>query len=168
VTFALLGRSHVSHMTGDAGEVEIPKGIKALWNDERIQDDVYCRRALMIAAEAQRREQLLNFGPISNHPSAANPRHVSSKLAAMYLRKGLRARSIPPEYSRASPRDCVVEAGGRVYGFRNLFIRSSAVFATSGYANPTLTILALAVRFTAYFEGFAEREAVETGAEHAG
>lgn len=33
-----------------------------------------------------------------------------------------------------------------VFGLPNLFIASSAVFPTSGYANPTLTIVALAVR----------------------
>src|SRR5258706_6056035 len=155
-------------MTGDAAQVEIPKRIEALWNYERIQDGVYCRRALTIAAEAQRREQLLNFGPIFSHPSAADPCYGSSILAAMSLLKRLLARSIPPECSRASPRDGVVGAGGRVHGFCNLFISSSAVFATSDYANPTLTIVALAVRFTAHFKGLAEREAVETGAAYAG
>jgi choline dehydrogenase-like flavoprotein len=40
----------------------------------------------------------------------------------------------------------VVDANCRVHGVDNLFIASSSVFPTSGFANPTLTILALALR----------------------
>lgn len=44
----------------------------------------------------------------------------------------------------------VVDANCRVHGVSNLFVCSSAVFATSGQANPTLTIIALAVRLAQY------------------
>jgi hypothetical protein len=40
----------------------------------------------------------------------------------------------------------VVDRDSRVHGYRNLFIAGSSVFPTSGYANPTLTIVALALR----------------------
>lgn len=40
----------------------------------------------------------------------------------------------------------VVDRDGRVHGLENLFVAGSATFPTSGWANPTLTILALAVR----------------------
>jgi choline dehydrogenase-like flavoprotein len=40
----------------------------------------------------------------------------------------------------------VVDAEGRVHGVRNLFVAGSSVFPTGGYANPTLTIVALAIR----------------------
>jgi hypothetical protein len=46
----------------------------------------------------------------------------------------------------ASPRHGVVDADCRVHGIDNLFIAGSAVFPTSGQANPTLTIVALALR----------------------
>jgi choline dehydrogenase-like flavoprotein len=46
----------------------------------------------------------------------------------------------------ASPRQGVVDANCRVHGVDNLHIASSSVFPTAGMANPTLTILALAVR----------------------
>ena len=46
----------------------------------------------------------------------------------------------------ASPRQGVVDASCAVFGLPNLFVASSAVFPTSGHANPTLTIVALAVR----------------------
>jgi choline dehydrogenase-like flavoprotein len=40
----------------------------------------------------------------------------------------------------------VVDANCRVHGLANLFIASSTVFPTAGAANPTLTIVALALR----------------------
>jgi choline dehydrogenase-like flavoprotein len=40
----------------------------------------------------------------------------------------------------------VVDADLRVHGVRNLFVVGSSVFPTSGYANPTFTILALGLR----------------------
>jgi choline dehydrogenase-like flavoprotein len=44
------------------------------------------------------------------------------------------------------PREGVVDADGRVHGMRNLYVAGSAVFPTSSQANPTLTVVALAVR----------------------
>jgi choline dehydrogenase-like flavoprotein len=45
-----------------------------------------------------------------------------------------------------TPREGVVDGNCRVHGLHNLFIAGSAVFPTSGQANPTLTIVALALR----------------------
>jgi choline dehydrogenase-like flavoprotein len=44
------------------------------------------------------------------------------------------------------PKQGVVDEHCRVHGVSNLFIASSSVFPTGGYANPTLTIVALALR----------------------
>lgn len=44
------------------------------------------------------------------------------------------------------PRHGVVDADGRVHGVPNLYLTGSSVFPTSGYANPTLTVIALAHR----------------------
>ena len=44
------------------------------------------------------------------------------------------------------PRTGVVGKDCRVHGIANLYIAGSSVFSTSGYANPTLTIIALASR----------------------
>ncbi len=48
------------------------------------------------------------------------------------------------------PRCSVVDRDCRVHGVQNLFIASSAVFPTSGQANPTLTIVALSLRLAAH------------------
>ena len=45
-----------------------------------------------------------------------------------------------------SPKSGVVDVNCRVHGIANLYIASSSVFPTCGFANPTLTILALTLR----------------------
>jgi choline dehydrogenase-like flavoprotein len=44
------------------------------------------------------------------------------------------------------PRRGVTDGSGRVHGLANLHIAGSSLFPTAGWANPTLTILALALR----------------------
>jgi choline dehydrogenase-like flavoprotein len=44
------------------------------------------------------------------------------------------------------PRQGVVDPDGRVHGLANLYVAGSSVFPTSGAANPTLTVVALALR----------------------
>lgn len=46
------------------------------------------------------------------------------------------------------PQASVVDADCRVHAMENLFVAGSSVFATSGYANPTTTIVALALRLS--------------------
>lgn len=45
-----------------------------------------------------------------------------------------------------NPRQGVVDSNARVFATENLYIAGSSVFPTVGYANPTLTLVALAVR----------------------
>jgi choline dehydrogenase-like flavoprotein len=51
------------------------------------------------------------------------------------------------------PRQGVVDAQCNVHGVDNLFIAGSAVFPTSGHANPTLTLVALAIRLAERLRG---------------
>jgi choline dehydrogenase-like flavoprotein len=44
------------------------------------------------------------------------------------------------------PRRGVTDKDGRVHGLPNLWVAGSSLFPTGGWANPTLTILALALR----------------------
>jgi choline dehydrogenase-like flavoprotein len=52
----------------------------------------------------------------------------------------------------ASPAHGVVDADCKVHGTANLFVAGSSVFPTGGFANPTLTIVALAVRLAAHLK----------------
>lgn len=50
-------------------------------------------------------------------------------------------------------RDGVVDADGRVHGLENLYVGGASVFPTAGFANPTLTLLALATRLADHLLG---------------
>jgi choline dehydrogenase-like flavoprotein len=51
------------------------------------------------------------------------------------------------------PAHGVVDANCKVHGIANLHIAGSSVFPTSGAANPTLTIVALALRLADHLRG---------------
>ena len=55
------------------------------------------------------------------------------------------------------PAEGVVTADCNVFGYDNLFIAGSSVFSTSGWANPTLTIAALALRLADHLDASARR-----------
>jgi len=46
----------------------------------------------------------------------------------------------------SDPSNGVVDSAGRVFGLENLYLTGAGVFPSAGYANPTLTIVALARR----------------------
>ena len=52
----------------------------------------------------------------------------------------------------SDPRSSVVDAAGRVHGVRNLYIAGSSTFPTSSQANPTLTIVAMALRLAEHLK----------------
>ena len=56
----------------------------------------------------------------------------------------------------ADPRQGVVNADCRVHGISNLYVAGSSVFTTCGFANPTLTIVALAIRLADHLKGLRE------------
>jgi choline dehydrogenase-like flavoprotein len=82
--------------------------------------------------------------------------HLAARLAAEGIGRLERA-SGEPRFTDAShhmgttrmsdsPRTGVVDRDCRVHGLANLYIAGSSVFPTAGHANPTLTIVALALR----------------------
>jgi choline dehydrogenase-like flavoprotein len=56
----------------------------------------------------------------------------------------------------ADDSDGVVDDNCQVFGTQGLFVAGSSVFPTSGYANPTLTIVALSLRLAHHIAGFLE------------
>jgi choline dehydrogenase-like flavoprotein len=53
----------------------------------------------------------------------------------------------------ADPRAGVVDGDCRVHGLENLYVGGSSVFASTGYANPTYTIVQLALRLGDHLDG---------------
>lgn len=60
----------------------------------------------------------------------------------------------------ADPKSSVVDGDCRVHGVRNLYVAGSAVFPTSSQANPTLTIIALALRLGRHLRSMGEHGAL--------
>ena len=52
------------------------------------------------------------------------------------------------------PAQGVVDVNCRVHGMNNLYVAGSSVFPTSGFANPTLTLVALALRLADHLKAF--------------
>ena len=55
------------------------------------------------------------------------------------------------------PMKGVTDANARVHGVANLFITGSSLFPTAGFANPTLTIVALTLRLADHLAKEARR-----------
>lgn len=53
----------------------------------------------------------------------------------------------------ASAEDGVVDKNCRVFGVDNLYVAGSSIFPTSGFSNPTMTIVALAIRLGEHIQG---------------
>jgi choline dehydrogenase-like flavoprotein len=59
----------------------------------------------------------------------------------------------------SDPKTSVVDPDGQVHGVSGLFVAGSSVFPTAGFVNPTLTIVALAIRLADHLVAtFARRE----------
>ena len=81
---------------------------------------------------------------------------AAAGTAVLRIHPGARARypagpSLGPHHQGATrmgddPRVSVCDGDGRVHGMANLWIAGSSLFTTPGAANPTLTIVALALR----------------------
>ena len=58
----------------------------------------------------------------------------------------------------STPAEGVVDPNCRVHGLRNLYIAGCSVFPTGGHANPTLTIIALAIRLSEHLKSEIQKE----------
>jgi choline dehydrogenase-like flavoprotein len=67
-----------------------------------------------------------------------------------------------------NPEEGVVDGDGRVFGLDNLFLASAAIFPTSSQANPTLTIVAFALRLAEHLKGKLVPSVPHIGADSAG
>ena len=109
------------------------------------------------------------FGlPVANihfddHPNnAAMRRHAQQQAKALFEAAGairtLTCRQTPATHNMCAarmsrdPRDGVVNAHGQSHDVANLFVSDGAAMSTATSANPTLTIVALALRQAEYIE----------------
>lgn len=60
-----------------------------------------------------------------------------------------------------NPKTGVVDNNAKVFGVNNLFVAGSSTFTTSGHANPTLTIIAQALRLAEHLKFLAQKNQLE-------
>jgi choline dehydrogenase-like flavoprotein len=136
-----------------------PLGLPRLALDWRMTElDVRSVAALVKALDAELRR--LGLGRVEIAPWLSDPAGgwrtdplISAHPIGGYHHMGTTRMS-------DDPRSGVTDAFGRVHGVANLHIVGSSVFPTSSWANPTLTIAALALRT-------AQRVAADTSAARA-
>ena len=87
---------------------------------------------------------------------------VAGELEAMSVGRVTVARELHPDPNahhhagttrmHASERGGVLDPNGRVHALENLYVTGASAFPTAGFANPVLTIVALAVRLAEHLE----------------
>jgi choline dehydrogenase-like flavoprotein len=100
------------------------------------QDMNNVRKVLQLIATELGRS---NLGRLRIDPEICSDKWVSSMLEGSYHHVGTTRMHKDPKHG-------VVDPNCRVHGLSNLYVAGSSVFPTAGHANPTLTIVALALR----------------------
>ncbi|RIX26092.1 GMC oxidoreductase [Amnibacterium setariae] len=86
------------------------------------------------------------LGPLGFRPDQDAATATRSLARDMYGGFNSNAHHIGTTRMGTSPATSVVDADCRVHGVENLWVAGASVFPTSGHANPTLSIVALACR----------------------
>lgn len=113
------------------------------------------KHTIRVAVEAMGREfARLGLGMVTPEPWLAEDDHSWPPwLKGGYHHMGTTRMA-------ASPREGVVDPDCRVFDTANLYVAGSSVFPTGGYANPTLTLVALSLRLADHLRTRLERQAL--------
>jgi choline dehydrogenase-like flavoprotein len=120
-------------LTGDRDANDVPR-LKVDWR-MRAQDVDSLVRSLKVARDAFARSGCATLD--LDEESLERAVDASTPVGGHHIGTARMA---------SAPQDGVVDANCMVHGVPNLFVASAAVFPTCGHANPTLTIVALAIR----------------------
>lgn len=91
----VLGRYFMSHIEGHFATLRLDNPRRSIqWGFDMARGNIYTRRRLSIAPEAQRKNRLLNTIVRLHHANAVNPEHRDGVLSTMFLAKNF----ILPEY----------------------------------------------------------------------
>ena len=123
-------------LLGDDRDALGLRQVKSAWRHGERERQTATRMATLVAAE---------FARVGIGRTRFEPWLLDERVPAVDLLSGL------PHYmgtTRMSddPREGVVDRDCAVHGMENLYVAGSSVFPTAGQANPTLTIVALALR----------------------
>jgi choline dehydrogenase-like flavoprotein len=128
-------------LTGEKDELGMPR-VALDWRLSAIDVDSVAGLVSALDRESRR----LELGNVEPAGWLAEPdkRWVSDELVSAHPIGGF--HHMGTTRMAADPRRGVTDGWGRVHGFPNLHVAGSSLFPTGGWANPTLTILALAMR----------------------
>jgi choline dehydrogenase-like flavoprotein len=95
--YDLVGRHYMCHLAGTIGALKVKDPHKNVFHGYDVSHEgVYCRRRIVLNADAQRRLRVGNFIGRIHHPRITDPAHKTPVLSALQLGKML----IPYEYSK--------------------------------------------------------------------
>jgi choline dehydrogenase-like flavoprotein len=128
-------------LTGERDALGMPR-VALDWRLSAIDVDSVSGLVSALDREARR----LGLGSVEPAGWLANPdkRWVSDELVSAHPIGGF--HHMGTTRMSSEPRRGVTDGWGRVHGLPNLHVAGSSLFPTGGWANPTLTILALALR----------------------
>lgn len=100
---------------------------------------------------------------VDEHPNdLAMRKHAQGQMTKMYdaigAKRVVQGPTPPATHNlctarmSANPRDGVTNAWGQTHDVKNLFVSDGSALSTPGAANPTLTIVALALRQAEYLQ----------------
>ena len=115
-----------------AEAVGAPAGVTDHRVDARLEEGVELVQRLVAASGLGRMRKLAFHPPPPTQALSTGMHHIGTTRMARDAGEG------------------VVDADGRVFGTDDLYVAGSSVFPTSGYANPTLTLVALALRLAGH------------------
>jgi choline dehydrogenase-like flavoprotein len=128
-------------LTGEKDSTGVPR-VKLDWRLSKI--DV---RSVSVVVEALGRElERLGLGRVEPADWLASAAWKTDPLISSHPIGGY--HHMGTTRMGSDPRTSVTDADGRVHGLGNLWVAGSSLFPTGGWANPTLTIVALALRST--------------------
>ncbi|HUG04222.1 MAG TPA: GMC family oxidoreductase [Steroidobacteraceae bacterium] len=114
-------------LSGDSDRLGVPK-LSLHWDLGRAMEDSVMRLQELLAAELQR----TGTGTLERSPDPPVYTDASHHMGTTRM--------------SARPDEGIVDTDCRLHGVANLYLSGSSVFPSSGHANPTLTIVALALR----------------------
>lgn len=134
---------HSEHFPLYDSHVRLSDATDAKGRQKLIVDFQYGEETLQALAENHlllaRRLKDVGLAQLDLPPTDSLQDAIRSQARDGYHQAGLARMS-------AFPKDGVVDPNCRVHGTSNLFVASAAVFPVSGQANPTLSVVALALR----------------------
>ena len=128
-------------LTGDVDSTGMPR-ISLDWRMNR--QDVDSAAALVNAFARQARVAGVGEVEVAKWLDGGGSEWVTDPLVSAHPIGGY--HHIGTTRMAADPKRGVTDQWGRVHGLSNLYVAGSSLFPTSGWANPTLTIIALALR----------------------